>query len=504
MEDTNQHLTQPDEDSNRAIFDQRGQKVETQVNVGGDLIVRSRASDDLPPSAPVGQPPQSPPPPGAQPPVPMEPKRPAQWWKNPLVRWFAGGVAASTVVIVPLFGWLRCLIEYRLTEAAIALIALLVAGVATAFSKLLSAEIRKRLLSLYAGISIVLIAGVGLALASPPPSEDDCFPPPPPTPTLTPTPTATWTPTSTATSTPTPTPSTTPTSTPAIVPPGTAIAQLIRRESEAVVAEDMETIQAIFAPEAVRINGPNGQPVNAIEDYEGVFSTLRFLQAQHANVAIAVKGDAATATSDSCGSFIVESTDQKIDYHGPQSDRWEFRQRPDGTWLITSLTFSLESDAPDHRYFFEDGTNGCWAVRYDAGVPQGEIPVFTSTLSYGGAGSLQFSFETSKTAEHRGQMIVYNMPFAGQASAFVYAPPKPPADLEAGFFAMDFDGRPYNYHPPTRFFRLTPGQWTQIAWSVDVSGWARPLHLIGIEVRRVGGGDYRGYILVDDVYFKSR
>lgn len=445
------------------------------------------------------------PPPEADPPAPpASPRRFTRRLNRPQA-WFLLGFILSGLFLVMAFQGLRCLIEYRITEAAIALIALLAAGVATAFTKLLSPDVRKNLLSLYAGIGVVLIVGIILAVASPPLSREECIPEPPPPPPS-PTPTITLAPTPTPTSTPTPTDSPTPTSTPTPtpVPPETAIAHLIQRESEAVLAGDMDIIRAIFAPDAVRINGPNGEAKNAIADYEEISRTLRFLEVQHSNIVITIEGDTATAMGDSCGSYRVKSTGQGFDFHGPQSDRWEFSKPIDDMWIITSLQFNLVSDAPEHRYFFEDGTNGCWAVRYDRGAPQGETPIYTTTRAYNGSGSLQFSFDTSQTSAHHGQAIVYNMPFVGQASAFVYAPPDAPADLQAGFFAMDFDRPPYNYHPVSQSSRLAPGRWTQVTWSPNVTGWARTLHLIGIEVSRASGSDYRGYVLIDEVYFKSR
>ena len=77
-------------------------------------------------------------------------------------------------------------------------------------------------------------------------------------------------------------------------------------------------------------------------------------------------------------------------------------------------------------------------------------------------------------------------------------------DLVAGFFAMELDHTPWNYHDADQIVQLTPGQWTQITWNVDTSNWVQPLHLLGIEVRRASGGSYNGYVLIDDVLIQSR
>lgn len=320
--------------------------------------------------------------------------------------------------------------------------------------------------------------------------------------TATPTATPTDTPSPTPTATPTPTNTPTPTDTP--TPPEESIRALIEAEAQAVLTRDSELVRSIFAPDAVRINAANGQTENAYEVYAGIFRTLLFLDAGHGRIDITVTGDTAEAVSDSCGSFTVKGTDAKVDFGGPHSDRWAFKQNAGGQWQITSLTINLPANPSQQEYTFEDNSHGCWLVRIDDGVAQGSTTAPTEERAYKGQRSLRFDYDTSQTKDDRGQITHINMPFTGQTSAWIYAPPDAPADLEAGFFAMELDRTPWKYHAPNQLLRLTPGQWTQITWDIDVTGWAQPLHLLGIEVRRASGGDHRGYILVDDIDIRSR
>ncbi len=312
----------------------------------------------------------------------------------------------------------------------------------------------------------------------------------------TPMPTATFTPTSTSTATPTPTP------TPV---PKVAVLSLMASEREAVLTENKDLIRAIFAPNATKTDAQTGESWNAIERYEETFQTEDHLQITHTNVIVVISDGEATVVNDSCGSFLVTTTGGKSDYNCPQCNQWTFQRDASGRWWITNMTYGLTSTAPSHSYTFEDGTNGCWVVRYDAGEPQGQMTTFTTERAYQGQGSLHFAFDLAQVSKHRGQTIRYNMPFAGYASAYVYAPPDAPADLEAGFFAMELDHDPFNYHQADQLFRLTPGRWTPITWRVIVAGWEQPLHLLGIEVRQVGGGgSYSGYVLIDEVFIQSQ
>jgi len=276
-------------------------------------------------------------------------------------------------------------------------------------------------------------------------------------------------------------------------------------EKEAVLTENMGLITDIFDPDATKTDAATSQSWNAIQRYVETFEQEDYLEITHTNIVVTISGDEATVINDSCGSFITTATGQKVDYNCPQCNRWTFHRDAIGRWWITNMTYGLVSTETSHLYTFEDGANGCWWVRYDRVEPQGQMPTFTTELAYQGRGSLQFGFDLGGISTHRGQIIRYNMPFAGHARAYVYAPPDAPTDLEAGFFAMELDHDPWNYHEADHVSRLTPGQWTQITWDIEnTSIWAQPLHLLGIEVRRTGGGPYHGYVLIDDVFIKSQ
>jgi ketosteroid isomerase-like protein len=323
----------------------------------------------------------------------------------------------------------------------------------------------------------------------------------PPMPTDLPSPTSTPTIASTSTPVPAPTSTSTPTPTPDFE---ATVVSLIATEREAVLTEDVDLIRAIFASDATRINAVTSQSWNAIQYYIGAFETEEHLEITHTNFDVTVAGDEAMVANDSCGLLVLTATGQESAYNCPQCDRWTFNRDADGRWWITGVTVSLLSTAPVHQYTFEDGTAGCWTVRFDEGELQGQMPAFTTETAYAGQGALRFAFDLGGVSTHRAQTIRYNMPFAGHASAYVYAPPGAPADLEAGFFAMELDRAPWNYHDADQMSRLAPGAWTQITWDVDTAGWAQPVHLFGIEVRRAGGGSYDGYVLIDDVSIKSR
>ena len=324
-----------------------------------------------------------------------------------------------------------------------------------------------------------------------------------PTYTSPPTATATATPSPTPTHTPTPTPTSTPTPSP--VPtqnPQKAVLELIEQERTAVLTKDLELVKNIFRLDATKTDAARTLTQNAIAWYAESFETEDHLQIEHANLVVQIDGSTATVTNDSRGSLKIESTGQTIDYDNPQGDRWTFRRDAGGRWWIATMTYNLTP--PVLEYTFEDGTDGFWQVRFDGTTPQGQAPAPTTTGAHRGSGSLRFAFDLAGIPQHRGQIIRYNVPFAGQASAYVYAPPGTPTDLEAGFFAMEYDREPWHYHDPTQMTRLTPGTWTRIEWTIDAGGWARPLHFLGIEVRQAGTGTYNGYVLVDDVSIKSQ
>jgi len=289
---------------------------------------------------------------------------------------------------------------------------------------------------------------------------------------------------------------------PRVPPP--PVLSLIEKEREAVLTENMDLIRSIFAPNATKTDAATHQSWNAIQRYAETFEQENHLEITHTNFNVTIAGDEATVINDSYGSFVIEATGQQIDYDYPQCDRWTCHRDANGRWWITDMTYGLVSTAPYHHYTFEDGTNGCWTVRYDAGEPQGQMPVLTTGLAYQGRGSLLFAFDLAGVPTHRGQVIRHNMPFTGQASAYVYAPPDAPADLEAGFFAMELDHDPWNYHETNQMSYLIPGQWTRITWNINTFDWVQPLHLFGIEVRQAGEGTYNGYVLIDNVFIESQ
>ncbi len=127
------------------------------------------------------------------------------------VAWFPIGVIVVVIITVLFFERLCCVLEFRLTEAIVALIALLAVGAAGMTFSIAPPQIDKVLQSLYGGVAVTFIIVVMVMQFLPPPSREDCFPTQVPTLTATPTPTYTMTPTSTETPTNTPVPTPTPT-----------------------------------------------------------------------------------------------------------------------------------------------------------------------------------------------------------------------------------------------------------------------------------------------------
>jgi hypothetical protein len=126
---------------------------------------------------------------GGLPPL-SEPSRLAppneKWKKLPLYVWLLVGFGAILVLALLLGRRLRCLLEYRVTEAIVALIVLLVSGITAALTALAPLYIRRVLLSINGGAAFALLLGiiVHLALPSPPPERCNSSLPTP-TPVLT-------------------------------------------------------------------------------------------------------------------------------------------------------------------------------------------------------------------------------------------------------------------------------------------------------------------------------
>jgi hypothetical protein len=121
------------------------------------------------------------------------------------IAWLAIGVVVVVIITVLFFDPLRCVLEFRLTEATVALITLLAFGVASMTFSIAPPQTDKVLKNLYGGFAVTLIIVVIAMKCLPPPSEEGCgFATRVATLTVAPTPTYTMTPTSTETLTNTP------------------------------------------------------------------------------------------------------------------------------------------------------------------------------------------------------------------------------------------------------------------------------------------------------------
>lgn len=142
---------------------------------------------------------------------------------------------------------------------------------------------------------------------------------------------------------------------PSVIPPSTrprtptpvpandeeAIRQLINAEGEAVVQQDIDRLQGLWASDGVvtDANHTSDNPSDdktwkgwaAIRDrYVNIVFPSSPQSAEHPNIRVTVSGDTATALSDTK----IGITNAK------DNDQWTFR-KIDGQWKITSLTFSL-------------------------------------------------------------------------------------------------------------------------------------------------------------------
>ncbi len=120
-----------------------------------------------------------------------------------------------------------------------------------------------------------------------------------------------------------------------------AIKQLIYAEGEAVVQQDIDRLQSMWAPDGV-VTDANRTPNNASDDktwqkwaairdrYVNIVFPSNPAYADHPNIRIAITNDTATAIADTR----IGVTNAK------DNDKWTFRKM-DGQWKITSLTFSL-------------------------------------------------------------------------------------------------------------------------------------------------------------------
>ena len=120
-----------------------------------------------------------------------------------------------------------------------------------------------------------------------------------------------------------------------------AIRQLIVAEGEAVVQQDIDRLQGLWAPDGV-VTDANHTPDNPSDDktwkgwaairdrYVNIVFPSNPAFAEHPNIRVTITGDTATAISDTK----IGITNLK------DNDKWTFR-KIDGQWKMTSLTFSL-------------------------------------------------------------------------------------------------------------------------------------------------------------------
>ncbi len=120
-----------------------------------------------------------------------------------------------------------------------------------------------------------------------------------------------------------------------------ALKQLIYAEGEAVVQQDIDRLQAMWASDGV-VTDANNTASNTSDDktwskwgairdrYVNIVFPSSPPAAEHPNIKLTVTGDTATAIADTK----IGITNAK------ENDRWTFRKM-DGQWKITSLTFSL-------------------------------------------------------------------------------------------------------------------------------------------------------------------
>ena len=120
-----------------------------------------------------------------------------------------------------------------------------------------------------------------------------------------------------------------------------AIRQLIVAEGEAVVQQDIDRLQAMWASDGV-VTDANRTPDNPADDksykgwteirnrYVNIVFPSNPAFAEHPNIRVNITGDTASAIADTK----IGITNLK------DNDKWTFR-KIDGRWQVTSLTFSL-------------------------------------------------------------------------------------------------------------------------------------------------------------------
>jgi ketosteroid isomerase-like protein len=120
-----------------------------------------------------------------------------------------------------------------------------------------------------------------------------------------------------------------------------AIRQLIVAEGEAVVQQDLDRLQSLWANDGV-VTDANRTPDNSADDktwkgwgqlrdrYVNIVFPSNPAFAEHPNIRVTVTGETATALADTK----IGITNLK------DNDKWTFR-KINGQWLVTSLMFGL-------------------------------------------------------------------------------------------------------------------------------------------------------------------
>ncbi len=139
----------------------------------------------------------------------------------------------------------------------------------------------------------------------------------------------------------TPAPPKTRTATPVPSTPEEAVRQIINAECEAVVQQDIDRLQGIWATDGV-VTDANHTPDNANDDvtwknwdavrdrYVNIVFPSNPTFCEHPDVQVTVNGDAATATT----GVKIGTT------NAPNSNSWVFKKIGD-SWRVTSLTYNL-------------------------------------------------------------------------------------------------------------------------------------------------------------------
>jgi hypothetical protein len=113
---------------------------------------------------------------------------------------------------------------------------------------------------------------------------------------------------------------------------------LIEAEARAANSENLDLIAAIFAPDAIIINGVNDEERSntPLARYEPFFRAVTIIDAKHTAIRnLGINANVAYFTSASSG------TVNGAPYDTPAgSDHWTFRKNTDGCWVIAEFDFN--------------------------------------------------------------------------------------------------------------------------------------------------------------------